>query len=92
MDRLNVDPKIWGPPAWKFIDAVVSSYPVRANNNDKIWMMNFLYVIADALPCASCRANYKNFIALYPVETNIGGRAAVENWFREYKLWSKGRK
>lgn len=89
MNRDNVDPKVWGPPAWSFLTAVVTAYPLRALPNDQIWMADFLTVLGDALPCELCRFDYKTYIRQHPVRDYVGGRVEVATYLRNYQQRSK---
>jgi hypothetical protein len=91
MSRKNFDPRVWGPPAWKFIGAVVDSYPDHATLHDQGWMTDFLVAIAEALPCETCRDNYAIWMSLKPLDGYIGSRGDVVRWLTEYKAWAKAR-
>lgn len=91
MDRPNVDPKSWGPVAWKFLEAVFMSYPTNPSIRDEIWMIDFLTVLGDALPCEKCRMNYKEYMRTHPVRKHVAGRASTVAWMDSYKLWARGR-
>ena len=88
--RSDIDPKIWGPPAWLFIDSVFKSFPVSASIQDQKWMVDFLTVLGDALPCQQCRFNYKLFSVMNP--PSVAGRVQVEAWMDAYKKWSAARR
>lgn len=89
--RLNMDPKVWGPPAWLFLDAVTQSFPVTAMLQDQLWMIDFLTALGDALPCERCRVNYKKWVQMNPIGNYVGGRQQVQNWIQTYKKWSTHR-
>lgn len=89
MNRNNVDPRVWGPPAWSFLNAVVSSYPVKALPHEQLWMADFLTVLGDALPCEVCRFDYKSYLRQRPVRDFVDGRDGVATYLREYQQMSK---
>lgn len=91
MGRKNFDPRVWGPPAWRFIEAVVGSYPDHATLHDQGWMTDFLVAIAEALPCEACRDNYAIWMSLKPLDGYVGSREDVTRWLAEYKAWAKAR-
>jgi len=33
--RTNLNPNIWGPKTWFFIDSIILSYPDNPSNEDK---------------------------------------------------------
>lgn len=83
--RKNVNPSVWGPSGWKFLDKVSDSYPVTPTRNDKIQMINFLTSLGYALPCERCRVNYVQFSMNYPPVDYVSSRRRVKKWFRLYK-------
>lgn len=89
MSRKNFDPRIWGPPAWKFIEAVVNSYPDDAALHDQVWMTDFLVALAEALPCEACRDNYTAWMGLKPLDGYIGSRGDITGWLAGYKVWAR---
>jgi hypothetical protein len=91
MSRKNFDPKVWGPPAWRFIEFVVASYPDEVTEYDQGWMTEFLVAIAEALPCESCRDNYATWMSLKPLDGYIGTRESVTEWLAGYKVWARSK-
>lgn len=89
--RDDINPKIWGPIAWNFLDYVVAGYPSSASIKDQEWMIRFLNVLGDSLPCTKCRGNYKEFISLYPVGNHVQTRQGVIKWLVSYRKWSAAR-
>lgn len=67
----NISPKIWGPPAWKFLHLVAQSYPSNPNHNDKINMKLFITSLVQILPCESCRHNFKQHLSYYPLNDRV---------------------
>lgn len=83
--RKNFNPKVWGPPAWTFLDHVIQSYPRVAGKQDRKIMSNFLMALGHALPCHNCRINYQAFVKQYPPVHNVSGKAALQRWFDTYR-------
>lgn len=90
--RKNFNPKLWGPPAWTFLDTVVKGYPSVAGQHDRKIMANFLMGLGNALPCHKCRLNYMAFIKEYPPIHNVSSRRALKRWFDTYKKEEKRNK
>jgi hypothetical protein len=88
MEREDIDPKVWGPVAWAFLDSVVLSYPQAASYQDQLWMTDFMTNLSDALPCAKCRENFKLYIRQNPVQQNAFSRSSISSWLEGYKKWS----
>lgn len=92
MERTNIKPSHWGPPAWTFLYSVFYSYPVYASSHDKVWMTTFLNVLGEALPCAKCRENYNIFRRMFPVDDrHVAGQQQVLEWIGAYREWFEGR-
>lgn len=70
-NRIDLNPKIWGPNAWFFIESSIMSYPTNPNEQDKLNFKNFLINLSNILPCSKCRLNYKTHLEKYPLDENI---------------------
>ena len=66
-----MDPKIWGPSAWRFLHSVALTYPEKPNNQDKINIKNFYYNVTDILPCVLCQQHYKNNLQKHKLTDQI---------------------
>lgn len=87
--RRNINPKIWGPSGWKFLDKVVQGYPKRASHSDQMQMLDFLTSLGHALPCSKCRENYVNFTMKYPPIEYVESKNNVKRWLKAYRKSSK---
>ena len=87
--RRNVDPKVWGPNAWKFIDNVIDGYPSEPNQFERLRMHDFLISLGELLPCAKCRDNFNQFQRKLPVIQNVKNKLTVRRWLRLYKHHQK---
>lgn len=67
----NLNPDVWGPNAWFFIDSVLLAYPNEPSYNDKVNYKNFLLNLKDILPCNKCRNHYKDHITNNPLTDEI---------------------
>lgn len=63
-----MDPRVWGPHAWFFIETVVLSIP--EDTTDTSPYINFLNTLKGVLPCPGCRKEYTEYIATHPVPTS----------------------
>lgn len=68
---MNLNPKIWGPHAWFFLDSIILSLPNKLNNEQKIIYKNFFTSLQNILPCELCREHYKENLNQYPLTDNI---------------------
>ena len=69
--RHNLNPEIWGPHAWFFIESSVLSYPDNPTQSDKKKMSTFLKSLQYAIPCEGCRNHYKNNLKSFPLNENV---------------------
>ena len=83
--RRNINPKVWGPSGWKFLDKIVEGYPNRATHDDQVQMLDFLTSLGHVLPCAKCRENYITFTLKYPPIEYVGSKRNVKKWLQAYK-------
>lgn len=83
--RVDIEPSVWGPSAWVFLDAVVNSFPAEASLSDQLWIADFLANLTDALPCEKCRSNYTLFLRRNPLPMNVIGREQVRTWLARYR-------
>jgi len=69
-------PSQWGPPAWKFIFAVIDDMPAYPADTEpyRMFFMSFQYV----LPCEMCRAHYRNHVIRWPPP--VWSRTAMKEW------------
>lgn len=66
-----MNPTIWGPYGWAFLNSIVLTYPNNPTNEDKNSMYIFLNSLGDVLPCKKCQINYKNNLVKYPVNNEV---------------------
>ena len=72
--RVNFNPQIWGPAAWKFIDTAMLSYPGSPSEQDKQGMRGFIRSLPYALPCEGCRNNFAAFLAANNLDAALESR------------------
>jgi len=74
-------PAIWGPHAWIFLHDITFDYPIKPTDTDKSDMKNFIYALANVLPCRSCRANFKLHLTELPLTDEVlSTRANLVKW------------
>ncbi|AXN90926.1 putative Evr1/Alr family thiol oxidoreductase [Namao virus] len=65
---LNLNPSIWGPSGWFFLDTILYSLEKDESPQNLTNVVNFFYSIKDILPCQSCRDNYVLFLQNNPLK------------------------
>lgn len=90
----SVDPKLWGSPAWIFLDAVVSSYPdvyADVSNQDhnaalEEWVnRTYLFWKNLYLPCVACMSHYEKFLLENPVDEALCDEPSYREWYKKLK-------
>jgi hypothetical protein len=64
---MNLNPNVWGPHGWFFLDSIALSLPNNLNYEQKNIYKNFFTSLQDVLPCAACREHYKENLIKYPL-------------------------
>lgn len=59
-----MDPNVWGPHGWFFIQSCILNMPEAADPGDYV---NFLYSLRNVLPCEECRKNYAEWLRNNPI-------------------------
>jgi hypothetical protein len=62
MTSINLNPKIWGPHAWFFIDSILLSLPLHLDHNLQLQLKNFFLSFSLLLPCELCRNHFIEYI------------------------------
>jgi hypothetical protein len=68
---MNLNPQVWGPHGWFFIDSIVLSLPNKLNYEQKNIYKNFFTSLQDILPCEGCREHYKQNLIKYPLTEEV---------------------
>jgi hypothetical protein len=68
---MNLNPNVWGPHGWFFIDSIVLSLPNNLSYEQKNIYKNFFTSLQDVLPCEACREHYKQNLIKFPLTDNI---------------------
>jgi hypothetical protein len=63
-----MDPRVWGPHGWFFIETVILSIP--ENTTDTGPYIRFLQSLADVLPCPGCQGEYREYLTTHPIPTS----------------------
>ncbi|MHB1954614.1 MAG: ERV1/ALR-related protein [Sulfobacillus sp.] len=76
-----MNPSIWGPHAWFFLDAIAFGYPMSPNRRQKEDYREFFELLSDVLPCQMCRRNYRRHLHDFPLSSQaLRDRPALVTW------------
>ena len=82
---ISQDPKLWGGAAWRFLDAVVSSYPTDPSlviKEEMIQFWKYLY-----LPCSTCKEHYRGYCNLFPIQEWVRSRDHLSKWYQSLRSY-----
>lgn len=68
---MNLDPAIWGPHAWFFLDSVLIGMPEYPTDDEKLAYKSLFYSLIHILPCEKCRQHYFENISDSPLTDEI---------------------
>lgn len=65
-------PKVWGPALWFILHTYTErlgnhTNPIMSTDQSRAWI-NLLKSVEGSIPCARCRAHYKEWRTKYPIE------------------------
>jgi len=81
MNRKDLNPEIWGPKAWFFLDSAILSYPDNPTDNIKNSYKTFIISLKDILPCTNCREHFIKYINTNPLTDKIlSSRIRIQEW------------
>jgi hypothetical protein len=65
-------PKIWGPPLWTILHTYTErlgnhTIEIMSTDQRRAWI-NFLKAVEFVIPCARCRAHYKDWRTKHPID------------------------
>lgn len=65
--RQNLEPTVWGPHAWFFLESIALGYPQNPTYEEIQSAKNFLTSLKDLIPCERCRHNFKKHLKKTPL-------------------------
>lgn len=83
--RVNIHPRVWGPPGWTFIYSIIDALPSSLDYEQQRKIFQFIISLGLLLPCQRCRDNFNGFIKRYPPDNYIHSRGSIKQWFNKYR-------
>lgn len=81
--RQNVDPAVWGPAAWAFLNYAAKACDESSAESYR----EFIQLLPAVLPCEQCRGHSAAYISENPVETDN-----LEAWLARFQAAVSKRK
>lgn len=77
---MYMNPQVWGPRGWFFLDSVCMAYPDRPSAQEAARMQQFFAALPHVLPCPACREHFLANLREDPVEPALASRDALVAW------------
>ena len=59
---INLNPKIWGPHGWFFIESIIIALPNNIDLNMQNELKHFFISLQSLLPCEKCRLHFSKYV------------------------------
>ena len=80
-EKIDFDPRVWGPKSWFFLETVVRSLPDDIDKDLEIKIKSFFKHIAFFLPCTFCTKHMQEYILSSDLENiSFGRKIDVIKW------------
>ena len=83
--RKSLDPKIWGPDAWRFLNDVVEG----ADASSRQYCLELFYLLPHILPCKTCRRHAEQYLKSNPPSTTRNLKEWLQNFREEIRRRKK---
>lgn len=81
---MNLNPEIWGPHAWFFLESIIIGMPEELDDTEKEIYKNFFNSLQFLLPCKKCRLHYAINLEENPLTDDVvGTRDAMFKWINK---------
>ena len=77
-----LSPKMWGPHAWQFLEAVAFGYPEQPTEDQKKTAKQFFEALSMLLPCSQCQEHFKENVLKMP--PNVESRDTLSRWLCDF--------
>ena len=77
---MNLNPKIWGPHYWFFLDTVAMTYPNHPNAVTKKKYYEFVQNIPLFIPVENMASEFSKLLDKYPVVPYLDNRESFILW------------
>lgn len=84
MTEVVVDKSVWGPAFWVTLFTVAKTVALKSPQQ-KQHALEFFRSMMHVLPCAQCRAHYRDLWVRFPIQKALSSNAALVNWVSKIK-------
>jgi len=78
--NVYLDPKIWGPHYWFFLQTVAMTYPHYPNTVTKKKYYEFIQNLPLFIPVEQISKDFEKLIELYPITPYLDNRDSFVRW------------
>lgn len=83
-DRIDFDPRIWGPKKWFVLETIVRSYPIELTIDQQKHIKDYVISTSEVLPCSICRSHMKDYMKdTDMINMDFSKRITIENWIND---------
>ena len=75
-----MNPKVWGPHAWFFLQSISLNYPENPTDNDKKIYKDFFLSLKNLLPCEKCRNHYNINLNKHNIDDYLTNNQTLLQW------------
>lgn len=78
---VNLNPQIWGPHAWFFIESIVIGLPDKISTELQNELKHFFISVSFLLPCETCRNHFSEYVKSTDImNIDFSTKAQVLTW------------
>lgn len=81
--RKDVDPRVWGPKAWDFLEYCAEAIDEESENQYK----HLIELLPEVLPCGECRYHTRKYLQEHPLDTKN-----LKTWLKAFRAAVSSRK
>jgi hypothetical protein len=75
-----LDPEVWGPHFWFFIDTLALNYPNNPNDVTKKKYYEFIQNLSLFIPVEEIANDFDKLLQLYPISPYLDSRKSLVEW------------
>jgi hypothetical protein len=75
-----LDPEVWGPHFWFFIDTIALNYPNNPNDVTKKKYYEFIQNLPLFIPVEEIANDFDKLLQLYPISPYLDSRKSLVEW------------
>ena len=83
-DKIDFDPRVWGPKGWFLLETIVRSLPDDINEEIEKRIKKYFTLVAYVLPCTYCTKHMNEYIKSSDmINANFSRKSFVIKWLHD---------